>query len=234
MRVVEAEIRRHIVRKKLKDNSLIVTDKQVEAEIEATQKRVGINRDTLIQYLEGQSISFRPEYYEMIRSSIEYSIFVSRFIAPTIAVSEQEVKNAYLKKNVAPIENFSYSLVEFHISKDSVPKDTELSFLRALKTFQRTGHLPNQFISVETQALGENLSEEELTEDLQKALHNVQEGSFTPLISKGESLHTYFVKKKERAPSQSFLKERVLIRQKLIMERADKVITAIITKLIIH
>ena len=115
--LINISINKFLIRTKLTELGYSITDDQVESQIKANEKRLNVDRKSLMNFLKQQGSTF-DEYFETLREAIEYSYFINRVISPTISVSEQDVKNTYFKNNIKDARlNFKYTLIDYAISK---------------------------------------------------------------------------------------------------------------------
>lgn len=213
--------RSFIIRDKLSAQGFVVTDDAVESRILETEKRIGLKRADLLQFLKSKNISFE-EYFEVIRQTMEFNIFNSRIIAPLVSISDQELKNFYYKNFVsAKSSSFKYEILDFIIPKGKI-LDADIKRLpTVLAEYQRTGTLPEVFKAIETLDLG-SVSDEDLPEDFSKILKQTDEGSFSTSTVKDSIVHTFYVKKKDLTESSDFLNKKEEIYNRLFYERATK------------
>lgn len=196
-----------IVREKISAQGYVITDDNVESRIKLTEEKLGLTRSALLEFLKQKGITYE-EYFEVIREAMEYNIFSTRIIAPLITITEQELKNEYYSRNSSNRAlSFKYNLVDFSISEKLFPGKDYSSFTTILKDYQLTGRLPEAFKDLETSALDE-LTEDGLNADLAKGLQTTNEGQFTRPTVIGESVHVFYVKKKDLEESQAFLKHK--------------------------
>ena len=220
--LVELGIKQLLIRAELSDTGYIINDNQVESQIKETEKRIGTTREELLEFLKSHKITFE-EYFEITRTTIEYNIFTSKVIAPLISVTEQEIKNAFYKKNIKnKALDLKYTLVDFSIDKKSLTKKMKSQYRGIVKKFQSTGVLPEEFSSMQTNILG-NITEAGLTKELKKVLKKTAEGDATPPILLGNVYHVFWVKKKDIVESEFFKRSKMRIRQRLMEKAAAKI-----------
>lgn len=219
---IEILINRVLVRDKLIELGYVISDDQVESQIKATEQRLGLGRAALLSFLKGNGMTF-DEYFELIRETIEFNIFNDRVIRPLISVTEQEIKNNFYKENQNNKSiSFRYTLVDFTLDDRKLSKKSERRFKEALKSFQVSGTLPEEFKDVETNTLGD-ITEEGLTKELKDLLKRTDEGAFTNSIRLGSSTHVFYVQKKDLVESEIFVKNKDRIRAKLFEQVANEI-----------
>lgn len=223
--LIDIKIQEQLLRDKLTEIGYIISDDQVEAQIKSTEDRLGLNRSALLNFLKSNNFSF-DEYFELIRSSIEYNLFISRIIQPLISITEQDVKNAYYSKYSGKKRlSFKYELVDFSLPSSRIKKGMLSQFTSILTNFQQTGVLPSEFSDISTNNLGE-LREGDLNAKLKKLLANTEEGKFSEPTKIGGQYHVFFVKRKDLVESEDFLKNKNRIRAELFQNSIKTVSTS--------
>lgn len=209
--IAEKLINRQVIKAKLSEIGYSIGDDYVEDQIKQNEKKLGVNRQALIQFLNQQGFNF-DEYFETIREAIEYSIFIQRVISPIIAITDQEVKNTYFKKYSGSAKmNFKYSLTDYSINKDNsnAPK-----FASAIADFKKTNIITEEFKDFSSTNLDE-ITEEDISNEISQALKSVGEGEFTKPFMLNGKLHVFYVQKKDLVESSQYQKEKEKIRNEL-------------------
>ncbi len=220
--LAQMRIRSKLIRAKLNEMGYIVSDDQVEASIKSTEQRLGLNRAALLNFLKNNDFSF-DEYFELIRESQEYGLFVSRVIQPLISITEQDIKNAYYQKNSTNKSlSFSYNLVDFSIDESALNSAQVKALKPTLVEFQQNGVLPEVYSTVSTNELG-NLTEDSLIGPIRKALASTNEGEFSDPISLGGSYHVFYVKKKDLVESSDYLDKKNQIYSELFQKAIESI-----------
>ncbi len=223
--LVDIKINEFLLRDKLTEMGYVITDEQVEAQVKATEDRLGLNRAALLNFLKSNNFSF-DEYFELIRTSIEYNLFLSRIIQPLISITEQDVKNAYYQKYSSNRRlSFKYELVDFSLDRGDFKKGMLRQFKSVLTSFQQTGILPDEFSNVSTNVIGE-IREDGLTSDLKKVLKDTPEGKFSNPILIGGQYHVFFIKSKDLVESEDFLVKKNQIRAQLFQSSMETIATS--------
>lgn len=205
-----------MVREKLTTIGYTVTDEQVDEQIKSTEKRLNLTRKDLLAFLNTNNLTY-DEYFEVIRETIEYNIFVSRVIIPLVSVTDQQIKNTYYNKYLGnKTVSFKYSLIDYSIVQPLKPTELNL-FKDAITKFHSSGVIPEQFKTVEQNQL-ENLSEDGLTQDLVKNLKTTDEGKFTSPVLINGTYHVFYVKKKDLVESDLFMQAKDKIKAELTDE----------------
>ena len=214
-------IQKAVIRAKLAEIGYTISDDQVEAQIKGTEQRLGLTRDSLLQFLKSNNLSF-DEYFEITKEAIEFNIFTSRIIRTLIAISKQEVKNAFYKENSAnQTIAFKYNLVDFYLDKDEFSGTMLSDFQPMLKKFKSNGILPAKYKNLTTNAI-DSITEEGLTSELKGELKKTIEGSFSKPILLNNQYHIFYVKKKELTESELFLEQKGKVRAKLLEDKAHQ------------
>lgn len=220
--LVNIKINEFLLRDKLTEMGYVITDDQVESQVKATEDRLGLNRAALLNFLKSNNFSF-DEYFELIRSSIEYNLFLSRIIQPLISITEQDVKNAYYQRHQNNKRlSFKYELVDFSLDKSDFRKGMLKQFKGVLTSFQQTGILPKEFSNVSTNVIGE-IREDGLANSLKNVLKNTPEGKFSEPALIGDQYHVFFVKSKDLVESEDFLVKKNQIRAELFQQSMDTI-----------
>ena len=220
--LVELSVKQFLIREELSNTGYIINDNQVESQIKETENRVGTTRKELLDFLKSHGITFE-EYFEITRTTIEYNIFTSKVIAPLVSVTDQEIKNAFYKKNIKnKALDLKYTLVDFSIDKKTLNKKRKAQFRDVIKKFQTTGVLPEEFSKMQTNIMG-NITEAGLTKKLKNLLKKTSEGDATPPILLGNQYHVFLVKKKDIVESEFYKKAKEHIRRTLSEKAADKI-----------
>ena len=221
--LVEMEIKKSLIRNRLKEMKQVIEEDNVENYIKQNvEKRLGISRIQLINHLKSRGITF-PEFFELYKQNLEFSNFHQQIIAPLVTITEQEVKNVFYKLNFDnKTISFRYTLVDFSLDKNLFKKGMLKKFRKILMNYQINSILPDNFSQVETNVLG-NIKEEDMNNDLRKLLKKEGEGSFSQPILIGDRYHVFLIKKKDLVESNLFVQVKEKIRQDLYSKRVKKI-----------
>ena len=212
--LINISINKFLIRAKLTELGYSITDDQVEAQIKANEKRLNVDRKSLMNFLKQQGTSF-DEYFETLREAIEYSYFINRVISPTISVSDQDVKNTYFKNNLKDARlNFKYTLIDYAISKDVVPKLNKGQLEGVVRQYRINTILPEAFSTLTSANLDE-ITEEGISPELKVLLKHTDEGALTPMIILNGQYHIFYIAKKDLVESEAFAKQKDKIREDL-------------------
>lgn len=221
--LVAIRIQRILIRERLREIGYEVTDEQVESQIKDTEKNLNLNRQALLGFLRANNMTF-DEYFEIIREAIEFNFFNARVIRPLVSVTDQEVKNAFYRKNSEDKTlTFKYTLVDFTIEKKYVSREQIKKFKKALIKYQANGVIEKTYQKMETNVLS-NITEDGLTPTLAKTLKKTDEGKFTSAILLGDYYHVFFVKKKDLEESSAFADSKNQIKAELYIRTAKQII----------
>lgn len=216
--IVKIIIRKFLIRDKIAEQGFVISDAQVEQQIAATEKRLGLNREALMNFLESANLTFN-EYFELMRETIEFNIFNGRVVVPLITITDQEIKNIFYKQNESNNTfTFKYLLTDFYI-ENATPSQVS-NFQKMLEKYQVNGVLPADFSSMQTNVLG-NVTEDGLTPELINSLKKTNEGKFTTPIKINDAYHVFFVKKKDLVESEVFNQAKERIRMGLYEQKAQ-------------
>jgi peptidyl-prolyl cis-trans isomerase SurA len=212
--LINISINKFLIRAKLTELGYSITDDQVEAQIKTNEKRLNVDRKSLMTFLKQQGSTF-DEYFETLREAIEYSYFTNRVISPSISVSEQDVKNAYFKNNIKdPRLNFKYSLIDYSIAKDLHPKLNKGQMEEVVRQYRINSSLPEAFSTLTTANLDE-ITEEGIAPELKNLLKQTNEGAITSVITLNGQQHIFYVAKKDLVESEAFAKQKDKIQEEL-------------------
>lgn len=221
--ILEVYYKSFIIRDKLSTLGFVISDDKVEAQISQTEKRNGLRREDLLNFLDSKNFTFE-EYFETIRETLEFNLFYSRVITPLVFISEQEIKNKYYKANTSNSAlSFKYELVDFYIPKARILKEDIPGLPNVLKEFQSTGHMPAIYREIETLPLG-NVSADDLDSNISSILKKTEEGAFSEPLEFNNMIHVYFVKKKDLKESSEFLKVKENIKNDIFMAKAKLIL----------
>lgn len=212
--ILNISVNTFLIRSKLSELGYSITDDQVESQIKSNEKRLNVDRKALMSFLNQQGSTF-DEYFETLRQAIEYSYFINRVITPTIAISEQDVKNTYFKKNIKDSRlNFKYTLIDYSLPKDSSIRVEKNQFEDIVKKYRLNGVLPENFSALSSANL-DDITEDGLNSELRSLLKNTDEGALSNSIVISDSIHVFYVTKKNLVESEAFTSSKDKIREDL-------------------
>ncbi len=217
--ILKIQQQKFIVKDKLSAQGFVVSDDSVEARIKDTEKKLGLRRADLIQFLKAKGITF-DEYFELIRQATEFNIFNRRIIAPLVNITDQELKNLYYQNNSSnKALSFEYDIVDFTLPESKIQKGDLSKIPEILSNYQQTGNLPAIYSRLETNNLGK-LSGDDLPKDLNTVLKSTNAKSFSEAYVKDGTAHFFYLKKKELKASQDFLNSRDQLYGQLYAQRS--------------
>ncbi len=222
--VINHFIHRDLIRSKLAEMNIILSDDSVNQLIQENAKRMNTNKEALYSYLATKGLSSQ-EYFELAKELREFMIFINLHVRVNVSISEYQIKNEFLKQNQ---DNktlaFKYQLVDFSISSSKIKDKAHLElFLEAVKDLESGKTLPSEFESLATNNLGE-ISEDGLDKNLKDLLKKTDEKSFSSPYLLDKNYHVFFVEKKELVESEFYLQEKNAIHEKLYKEQMDELI----------
>jgi peptidyl-prolyl cis-trans isomerase SurA len=214
----------YVIKEHLNNSGFVISDDTVEGRIKQTEQRLNLSRADLKKFLASKGITF-PEYFEVLREAMEYSVFNQRIISPLVSITDQEIKNYFYKtasnKNTL---SFKYEIVDFiyPTSNNFSKKDVE-RLPNVLTNYQDTGIIKRRYKGFSTANLGK-VSGEDLPDDINKLLKATDEGNFSKALLKDGNYHVFFVKKKDLTESSDYIKIKPLIQEKLFIQKSKKVL----------
>ena len=220
--ILKIQQNKFIIKDKLSAQGFVVSDDSVESRIKSTEKKLGLSRANLIQFLDNKGISF-DEYFELIREATEFNIFNRRIISSLVNITEQELKNLYYQRNSNnKALSFQYDIVDFSISSKKVQKSDYKRLPAILSEYRESGNLPSIYRSFETNNLGE-LSDEDLPKELSNILKKTNEKSFSKVYVKDQNIHLFYLKKKELTASQDYIAKKDQLYGELYSKRSTNI-----------
>jgi peptidyl-prolyl cis-trans isomerase SurA len=211
-----------IVRDNLAEIGYSVSDDMVEERIQSIESRENVKRSDLMEYLKHKGISFN-EYFEIMRETIEFNIFLSRIIGPLINVTEQEIKSYYYKnhKNKDTV-NFIYTLVDYIIPANKVLSSDLDSYKQAVEKYHATSIIPEIYSVIEKIEM-DPVSEDTLSANIRKVLQGLNEEDFSKPIVMNNYYHVFYIIKKDIAESSEFIQMKPMIHAKLAEEKVKSI-----------
>jgi peptidyl-prolyl cis-trans isomerase SurA len=212
--ILQITINKFLIRSKLSELGYTISDDQVESQIKANEKRLNVDRKSLMNFLKQQGSSF-DEYFETLREAIEYSYFINRVITPSISISDQDVKNTYFKQNIKDSRlNFKYGLIDYSISKDVVTKLDKSELESVVKQYRSSGILPEAYSTLVSTNLDE-MTEDGIASELKNLLKSTDEGALSSVILLNGSYHIFYIAKKDLVESENYTAQKERIRDEL-------------------
>ena len=217
-------IKRLLIRDKLKQAGIEVNDKVVEERVNMIKNNFRLNHDQLLAFLSDKNITYK-EYFEVMREGIEYQQFFLKHITPLVNVSNQEIKNLFIKKqSTNKTISFNYYLINYSFKPTTNTFDRK-KFFEVIKKYHATGIVPSEYSTLTKFDLGD-LNEESLNKKIRSILKPLGEGEFSfPYIDNGK-LTSFFIKEKNLKESESFKKSKEILKQELMNRKSEKVLSA--------
>ncbi|MBF0311929.1 MAG: hypothetical protein HQK50_16675 [Oligoflexia bacterium] len=214
-----------LIRGALGDSGIIISDNHVESEIKSTEKRLQLDRESLLTLLHNSNTSFE-EYFEITRAAIEYDAFKSIILTPLISITEQNIKNTFYKQySSKQTLSFRYDLIAYSIEKSKLNSNQANNLKDAVSQYQKNGLLPEELRDLSVTDLG-NISEDGLTPEMVALLKNSDEGSISdPIVVHGQ-YQLFFIKSKNLVESDIYLKNKERIERELFEKEAQQVLIA--------
>jgi peptidyl-prolyl cis-trans isomerase SurA len=212
----------YLIRDKLAELGLKISDEQVEEQIRSTEERLHIKRDALLQFLQSNKMTYK-EYFELIRESIEMNLIKSKMIYPLVSLSDQQIKEYfYLKGKQSKSVSFRYDLILYKIKKPT--QGIEKNYLLdAIAQYHQKNILQEAIKTLESEDLG-HLTEEGLSQDYLDILKDTAESSFSTPIERDGYYVVFFVRKKELSESESYSKVKEQIKSILYEQESQKIL----------
>lgn len=215
-------VRKLTIREHLSEAGFIVSDEQVDSQIRATESRLGLQRRDLLNFLNDNNTTFE-EYFEIIRETIEFSIFNSRIISPLINITEQEIKNRYYSMfRDNQTVSFKYHLISFSMPARLMNQGLINEFPHALRNMQTTGVIPERFRQMITTDMGQ-ITEDSMADVVLASVRNIEEGEFGQAVRLGENYHVFHVRERDLVESSHYRRNRDRIYEILYQEAFDRV-----------
>ena len=204
--VVNILINTQIIRNKLNEQGMGVSDEQVESYIKNNEKNMNFSREQLKGFLKNQGLSF-DEYFEILKESMEYNFFISRIIAPIVSIPYQDIKNEFIKRNPKlSRSDILYSFVDYALPKNSAKPDRQ-SFLSALNSLRSNQVVPIDFVNVEANHF-DDVTEEGLNTDFRNGIKGLNENEYSPLLTVNGQHRILLIVKKNLVESEYFLSQK--------------------------
>ena len=217
--LLDLMIKSQVIRDKLNTQGYVVSDDAVESRIRMTEEKLGLNRDSLLEFLRSKGVTYE-EYFEVIREAMEYNLFTTRVIGPLVTVTEQDLKNEFYKRHTNDKAlSFTYNLVDFSVPEEEGKGKEKDTFVQALKDYQVTGRLGLGYKDLEATPI-EGVKEDALAKAIGEALSKTPEGHFSQPVVLGGRLHSFYVKGKDLVESAAYLRAKARLEDELFAEKS--------------
>lgn len=222
LEMLNKAIEKFLVRSRLEEMGYFITDDQVESQIRSTERRLGVTRRELNEFLASNNITF-DEYFEIIRETIEFNIFNENIIGPLISITEQEIKNAYYEQNIDnQTVSFNYHLINYSIATSEINSSQARELRNVLEEFQQTGNLPSAYRRIRAADLGQ-ITEDGMNDTILQVVRRTHEGEFTDPVILGDAYHVFYIKERDIVESSHFRRQRPHIQQQLYAEAFERI-----------
>lgn len=223
--LIQKVIEKKLIRERLAELGYVIGDDQVESQIRSQERRLGINRSDLLQFLDSNNTTF-DEYFEIIRETIEFNIFNSNIIEPLINITEQEIRNAYYQANrdhrtVA----FNYHLISFSLPASEMTQSMLDEFPKVMSRMQEGHSIPDNFRNISTSDLGK-ISEDGMADAIFEVVELTNENEFTNPVLLNNQYFVFFVKERDLIESSHFRQSRPALHSQLY-ERSFRRVTEV-------
>lgn len=211
----------YIIRNELEKIGYKVTDERVENQIKNTLARLKMTKQQLMTQLSQNGLNYQ-EYEEIIRESMEFSLFNQKIISPLVIVSEQEVKSFHWKnigkrKSTASVE---YKLKDYMVEKEvsfseamRIKKEIQ-KYIKKNKEYKKEGVDPIDFGSVKSENLDKKIS---------AALIKLKKGELSkPILIQGY-YHIFHIINRKESESDQYQDSKVRIANYLYQEKSRNV-----------
>ena len=133
-----------MVRSHLNEIGHIVSDADVESMITRVKKNFNVTTQRLKKELARENITF-DEYFELLRASREYDLFLNFVIYPLVSISDHQIKSYffqhYSKDNPLTV---MYDLTSYSIARKKVKKKDLKNLSAAIEQYASNGVLPQK------------------------------------------------------------------------------------------
>ena len=212
-----------IIRKKLEEIGYIIADEQVESQIRSTEKRLQLSRDQLVQFIENNGLKF-TEYFEIIRQTIQYNIFLQRIISPLISVTDQEVVAEFKKKFPnKTAQSFVYNLIDFTLPGYKANKKNNKKLSNSINQFVKFNN-KDEFIKKASIANLDEIEEDGLNAEMKSAISGSTADSMSKPVVLGGVTHVFYVKNKTVTYSEFFKSKKNLLKNMIAQKEIGNVV----------
>ncbi len=218
-----------LVRKGLARLGIELADSDVESQIKANEERLKLSKSRLTAILAERGIQY-SEYFELIREGMERNVLQSQVISPSVSVSEQEIKNYYIKKgNKSETLSYRYDLKNFLFSKEAIKKLSSKEMHTMVQEHLKHGQNPLHRSLYEVIPL-QDIPQEDLLKTFRQELEERNEGELTSAIKHEGDIYFFYVVKKELKESAHFMREKERYGQELFIAELQKITASWIEK----
>lgn len=208
----------HVVKKELDTLGYGVSDSRVDAQIQNTLKKIRLSKSQLIQQLAKTGLTF-DEYYQVLKQSMEFSLFQQKIIAPLVIISEQEIRSLYLQKaGKKAAKTIQYKLSDFIIPKNKINGNDAKRLQQKIQSSLNSGNKVT-FNNLEKFDVG-NVKATSLSQQIMEHIQSANEGEVTSAIEIDDNYHYFYIEKKEFSQSDEFTKVKPQIANYLFEQKS--------------
>lgn len=207
-------IKQTLINQKLNEFGIKIGDKEVNQQITRTLEGLKISKAQLKQFLGQNKVDYN-EYFELIRNSIKFSIFYSRFIAPNVSeVNDKKIEQYYEENKGKFFTSYKYDLKGFTSPIDQLPSKSRSKYKSAVRKYLSTNQTPTDYSSISEIDLGV-VAEDEIDPFIFSKIKNLGRGQYSSVISKEGNYLIFYVKRKLIKKRASFDQTKQMIKAKL-------------------
>lgn len=212
-------VRNQIIRDKLSEINIKITDDIVDEKINETLKKSNTSKTELTKLVSQKGVDY-AEYFELMRESIEYKYFVSNIISPLIQVSESEIKNTYSEK-AGNAQSTQFELVDFMFELKNISTIDKENLPSKLKNYLSNGDDKN-LPPFETLELG-YVDLESLSPAIQLKIKNLKKDNLSAVHIDNKIAHIFLVKNTKKSESSSFNQAKDDVRDYVFATKATDI-----------
>lgn len=219
-RILDSEIKRL---------NLAVTIERVEQEIRDIAKKNGVSRNELMTAIKSQGMS-PSDYQAFIKTRIERQSLIEQEITSKIRVSDEDVQAQYSQgTGGSEALAFEYTLAHifFNPKKGGAGATTEraeaaLKKLKEGAPFEAVAEQSSEDPNFSNGGVLGTFRSGEFNSELEKAVQNLNAGSYTGIVTAKDGLHIFKVVGKKMTTDPKFEKEKEKIRAQLFEKAFQK------------
>lgn len=183
-KVLDDIIERHLIKQKAKKLGIIVTDKEVEEEVENVKKANNITTEVLVEVLKRENLTLE-DYRETIKSQILKAKLVNREVRPQVVVTD-EILLTYYRTEIASEKEI---LVDFDVLTIFADEKSELD--EDIKDYYKMAKNKKDLKNVEELASAKykavlnnprGIKVATLSKELKESIKDLKNGELGPLV----------------------------------------------------
>ena len=216
-------INSEIIKKRLEEIGYIISDEQVESQIRSTEKRLQLSRDQLAKFIENNGLKF-TEYFEIIRQTIEYNIFLQRVISPLVSITDQEIVAEFKRQFPGEkAQSFVYDLVDFKLPRFKKTKKNLRNVKKSIAKYIKFNN-KDQFLEKAEVTQLDDIEEEGLNAEMKKTIKNTTVKALSKPVYLGGVPHIFHVKSRKVTYSEQFLAKKNMLKNMIAQKEIGKVV----------